>query len=138
MNGERIHVRQVMNRWIIIHPDNPTQAWSGSRWVEIMPEGLPIDTQVSNFATKEEAIREAALNSCKLPLEVIVTGGRTDLSSTRKGPTRNLDVAIHDVETVLQGIRELKTPDTVNLQAAYMDAMRTYAALIQAREATRQ
>ena len=47
--------------WIIVPSDNEHPAWSGSRWVPITSEGLPVgDLQaLKNFATVEEAVSYA-------------------------------------------------------------------------------
>lgn len=47
--------------WIIVPSDNEHLAWSGSPWVPINREGLPVsDLQASkNFATVKEAVSYA-------------------------------------------------------------------------------
>lgn len=44
----------IMGRWIIVHGQNPDLAWSGSRWVP-HTRGLPINIQVCNFETRQQA-----------------------------------------------------------------------------------
>jgi hypothetical protein len=49
----------VLGRWIITDYDEPSLAWSGSRWVP-HDKGIPIgDIQVCNYESKEEAWLEA-------------------------------------------------------------------------------
>lgn len=43
-------VQCVFKRWLVVHPEDETLAWSGSRWVPIFG---PV--QVSNFDTKSAA-----------------------------------------------------------------------------------
>ena len=47
--------RNGFDRVIILHPYGSDLAWSGSRWVAVDRYGFGIDTQVSNFATENEA-----------------------------------------------------------------------------------
>lgn len=54
-------MKNLLDRWIIRHPEQDGLGWSGYRWTEIDDDGLPIGKyQVSNFDTKEEAASYAA------------------------------------------------------------------------------
>jgi len=48
----------IMGRWIVINGQSEDLAWSGSRWVPHR-RGLPVDVQICNFATREEALAYA-------------------------------------------------------------------------------
>lgn len=50
----------ALGRWIIVNVESPGLAWSGSKWVK-HKKGVPTDgTQISNFANKIEAFRDAS------------------------------------------------------------------------------
>lgn len=42
---------ELFNRWAIIHPEDPSKAWSGSRWVP-----SAVNVQICNFSTSIQAI----------------------------------------------------------------------------------
>jgi len=50
--------------WIIVNPNDPDFAWSGSRWVRferpLFKVVRPITAQISNYCTPEEAAKVAA------------------------------------------------------------------------------
>lgn len=52
--------RNCFRRWILVQAQNESLAWSGSEWVRVSPEGLPIAIQVCNFETEEQAREYAA------------------------------------------------------------------------------
>lgn len=66
----RVELTQsAIGRWIVSYPKRMLihqlagpLAWSGSRWVKIDPAGFGLTVQVSNFETREEAARYAALH----------------------------------------------------------------------------
>ena len=46
--------------WMIVHPQDDSLAWSGSRWVPIDPTGFPAGgVQVSSLPTEDEALEYA-------------------------------------------------------------------------------
>lgn len=49
-----VPLQESFGRWIICRADAPHTAWSGRRWVAITG-----DVQISNFASREEAIAYA-------------------------------------------------------------------------------
>ena len=61
--------RDRLGRWIIGHPTDRYQAWSGFRWVTVTEAGLPLSVQVCNFETPNEAA-EYAEKCIKPPEEV--------------------------------------------------------------------
>ena len=50
-------LQNVLHRWIIVLVENERLAWSGSRWVPIDQDGLPVgDDKLSSFTDPKEAI----------------------------------------------------------------------------------
>lgn len=52
-------VESILGRWYLVLSEDPSLAWSGSRWV-FHSDGLGLEVQVSNFDTKEDAEAYAA------------------------------------------------------------------------------
>jgi len=52
--------QNAFDRWVIADALNPELAWSGSRWVDVRPDGLALSVQICNFETFEEAEKFAA------------------------------------------------------------------------------
>lgn len=50
----------IFDRWIIQHPEQDRLGYTGLAWSEIDDAGIAVGRhQVSNFATKEEAVQYA-------------------------------------------------------------------------------
>jgi hypothetical protein len=54
--------KNAFGRWILVNADDPTLAWSGSRFVPVNENGFPAgNVQISNFDSEEDARETASL-----------------------------------------------------------------------------